>query len=385
MMKSFLSFLAILTLVYGCGPKSSPQLPPPQLPVVEVLQKDIPIYQQFVGQVYGLKDIPIRARVEGFLQGIHFEEGARIKKGDFLYSIDPEPFKASLASEKAKLAEAKTMLANAENQLSRYKPLAEINAVSQSDLDFAQSSRDAAYASVNAAKGSVRMAEINLSYCKLYSPITGFIGKTNAREGEFVGRDPNPVILNTVSRIDTIRVQFFLTESEYLTVARFIRARKKQLANGEELDDRQAENLSLIFSDGSMHDYKGNVDFINREIDATTGAILVQASFPNPDLIIRPGQFARVRVEMDRQDGAILVPQRCVTELQGQFSVFVVGDSSKIKARQIVVGEKVGDLWMILDGLTKGEQVVLEGIQKIRSGMVINPELTEFKSMSESL
>ncbi|MFY0625667.1 MAG: efflux RND transporter periplasmic adaptor subunit [Reichenbachiella sp.] len=385
-MKVFLSCFLVAIVTYGCTSNEPKQLPPPKLPVVKVVKKNVPLHQQFVGQVYGLKDIPIRARVEGFLQGIHFTEGIRVKKGAYLYSIDPEPFKAQLASQQAMLAESRTMLANAENQLERVKPLAEINAVSQSDLDYAQANRDAASASVSAAKGSVRMAEINLSYCRIYSPITGFIGKTNARVGEFVGRDPNPVILNTISRIDTIRVQFFLTESEYLMVARYIRAKRKLAeTNKKAVVKREEDNLSLILSDGSEHDYKGSVDFINREVDATTGAILVQASFPNPDLIIRPGQFARVQVEMDVKEDAILIPQRCVTELQGQFSVFVVGDSSKVETRQVKVGQKIDDMWLINEGLESGETVVLEGVQKVRSGIVIVPEMTEFKSVSSSL
>ncbi len=378
-------FLGLL-LFFSCGPEKAQQTPPQKLPVVKVIKKDVPLFQQFVGQVYGLKDIPIRARVEGFLMGIHFEEGRRVKRGDYLYSIDPEPFKAEVASQRARLAEAETLLANAENQLNRVKPLAEINAVSQSDLDYAQANRDAAQASVNAAKGSLRMAQINLGYCKMYSPITGFIGKTNARVGEFVGRDPNPVILNTISRIDTIRVQFFLTEAEYLMVARYVRDRNKdKTALEAEEEARKNGNLSLILSDGSVHPYNGNVDFINREVDATTGAILVQASFPNPDLILRPGQFARVRVEMDNRKNAILIPQRCVSELQGQFSVFVVGDSSKVQSRQVKVGPKMDDMWLIREGLEENDLVVLEGIQKVRSGSVIVPEVTEFKSVSESL
>ena len=385
-MKNLPVFFLGMVVLMACEPEKAQQIPPPKLPVVKVIKRDVPLYQEFVGQVYGLKDIPIRARVEGFLLGIHFDEGRRVKRGDYLYSIDPEPFKAELASQRAKLAEAETLLANAQNQLDRIKPLAEINAVSQSDLDFAQANRDAAEASVNAAKGSLRMAQINLSYCKMYSPITGFIGKTNARVGEFVGRDPNPVILNTISRIDTVRVQFFLTEAEYLMVARFVRDRFQEQSVKKAQEENQAkQNLSLILSDGSVHPYKGSVDFINREVDATTGAILVQASFPNPDLILRPGQFSRVRVEMDNREDAILIPQRCVSELQGQFSVFVVGDSSKVQARQIKVGPKMNDMWLINEGLKENDLVILEGIQKVRSGAVVVPEVTEFKSVSESL
>lgn len=379
-LRQTLMVLILPVIMNSCKEKQAAVIPPQKLPVVKVSKQDVPVFKQFVGQVYGLKDIPIRARVEGFLEGIYFTEGVRVEKGKLLYSIDPEPFKAEVSAMQAKLAEAQTMLANAENELERYKPLAEINAVSKSDLDYAQSKRDAAVASVNAAKGNLRMSQINLGYCRISSPITGFIGKTNAREGEFVGRDPNPVILNTVSRIDTIRVQFFLTESEYLTVARYVHK------NQEELNPRggkgRKDALTLILSDGIEHPFKGTVDFINREVDATTGAILVQGSFPNPNLIIRPGQFGRVRVKMDDKKDAIIIPQRCVIELQGQYSVFIVESDGTVQARQVKVGERIDDLWLISEGLKEGEMVVLEGVQKVQSGVKIVPEVTEFKSVS---
>lgn len=370
-------FIPLLLVELGsCKEKTQQQALSPEITVVEVIQKDVPIYRQFVGQVYGLKDIPIRTRVEGFLEGLHFQEGARIQKGTLLYSIDPAPFIAEVGNQKGKFAEAQTMLANAESQLSRYKPLAEINAVSQSDLDFAQANRDASLASVEAAKATLKMAEINLSYCKIHSPITGFIGKTNAREGEFVGKNPNPVILNTVSRIDKIRVQFFLTEAEYLAIARFVRNQKESFK--DETNDKRT--LKLILSDGSYHPYGGQVDFINREVDASTGAILVQATFPNPDLILRPGQFARVEAMMNFKKGALLVPQRCVSELQGQHSVLVVTDSNKVETRQVITGEKIGDLWMIEDGLESKEKIIIDAIQAARAGQEIRPVLIEFES-----
>ena len=293
-----------------------------------------------------------------------------------LYSIDPAPFIAEVGNQKGKLAHAQTMLANAESQLARYKPLAEINAVSQSDLDFAQANRDASLASVEAAEATLKMAEINLSYCKIHSPITGFIGKTNAREGEFVGKNPNPVILNTVSRIDEVRVQFFLTEAEYLAIARFVRDQGKKIK--DETDSKR--NLKLILSDGSYHPYNGQVDFINREVDASTGAILVQATFPNPELILRPGQFARVEALMNYKEGALLVPQRCVSELQGQRSVLVVTDSNKVETRQVITGAIIGDLWMIEDGLEPKEKIIIDAIQAVRAGQEIVPVLIEFKS-----
>jgi membrane fusion protein (multidrug efflux system) len=374
----FLGFF-FLSIITACNKEEqAKKATPPTIQVVEVLQKDVPIYEYFVGQVYGKEDININARVEGFLTGIHFEEGSRVRKGTLLYSIDPEPFKAAIASERSKVAQAQTLLVNAENELARYKPLAEIDAVSQSDLDFAQANRDASIASVRAAKASLRMAEINLSYTKVKSPITGFIGKTLARVGEFVGRSPNPVILNTVSTIESVRVQLYITESQYLALAREYSLHRD--GSGDTQVEERTPNLTLILSDESVHPYMGVADFVNREIDSQTGALLVQGSFPNPDLILRPGQFSRVKVKIKDAKGALLVPQRCVKEIQGQYSIFIVNNDNKVESRQITVEERVGDLYLVGEGLQPGEQVVIDALQKVRTGITVNPEKIEFDS-----
>ena len=369
--------MLVLLLTTACDKnKEAKQAPPPSITVVEVIQKDVPIYEYFVGQVYGQEDININARVEGFLTGIYFIEGRRVEKGKLLYTIDSEPFKAAVASEKSKVAEAQTMLVNAESEYARYKPLAETEAVSQSDVDYAKARRDASLAGLEAAKASLRMSEINLSYTQVHSPITGFIGKTQARVGEFVGRSPNPVILNTVSKVQSVRVQFFLTETQYLILAREVRAR-------EYIESRPTDakvDVTLILSDGSTHPHNGKIDFINREVDAQTGAILVQATFPNPELILRPGQFSRVKVKLKDETGALLIPQRCVKEIQGQYSVFIVNKENKVESRQINVGERVGDLYLVDKGLQAGEHVVIDAIQKVRTGIIITPEKIEFES-----
>ena len=203
-------------------------MPPMELQVYEIKAESVPLYEEFVGQVYGEKDIPIRARVEGFLQGIHFKEGQRVDQGQLLYTIDPEPFQEKVAAETSKVSEAQTMLVQAESDLRRIEPLAEMSAVSQQELTMAVSTRDAAESNLEAAKANLNIAKINLGYCQMYSPIEGIIGKTNAREGEFVGKDPNPVILNTVSQLRNIRFQFFLSENDYLKIAREYTERTKQ-------------------------------------------------------------------------------------------------------------------------------------------------------------
>ena len=379
--------LAVVLIANSCKEEEKKAPPPPEVKVVKVIQKNTPIYKEFVGQMFGLKDIPIRARVEGFLDGIYFGEGMPVKKGALLYKIDPQPFLADVAEKKSNLAEAKTILVNAENELARYKPLGETKAVSQSDVDAAQATRDAASAAVDAAQANLRLAEINLSYTEIHAPIYGLIGKTEAREGEFVGKSPNPVILNTVSRIDTMRVQFFLTESEYLTITKAWLALKKVDETGEKMDraveKRTSEyNLDLILSDGSTYDYKGQIDFVNRNVDPKTGSMLVQAHFPNPNRLLRPGLYAKVKAEMQVIKDALLIPQKCVIELQGQYSVFVVKDDNTVEAKQISVGARIGDLWLVTEGLEGNELLISEGLQKVGSGMKVNPTLVEFESQN---
>ena len=218
-MKTKLTLLCILFLLFfSCGQKEEQQAqaPPPQVTVVVTQAKDVPIYQEFVGQIYGFKDIAIRARVEGFLEGIHFEEGSRVEKGALLYTLESQPFEADVAAKMSAVAGAKTMLAKAKSDLDRIEPLAKEKAVSESDLDSAVAQHEAYIESVKAAEANLRASKIQLGYTKIYSPISGIIGKTKAKVGDFVGRSPNPVILNTVSRIDTILVEFFITETQYL-------------------------------------------------------------------------------------------------------------------------------------------------------------------------
>jgi membrane fusion protein (multidrug efflux system) len=375
------TFVVVLSLS-SCGNKKQ-TAPPQKIPVVTVLQKDVPIYKEFVGQVYGQVDIPIRARVSGFLEGIHFQEGRRVKKGQLLYTIDPQPYQAQVAKEMSKLAEAQTEFVKAQSDLDRIEPLAAMNAVSKSDLDASRAQYNAAKAYVDAAKASVKLAKIQLGYCSIYSPINGIIGKTKAKVGEFVGQSPNPVILNTVSKISHVRVEFFLPEADYLSL---VRAYKNQLPEDRKTDNGKdsvlTRNLQLILSDGSVYPHKGKIDFINRQVDPSTGTILIQASFPNPDRVLRPGLFAKVKAEIYVDTNALLVPQRCVNETQGKHNVFVVRDSV-VRYAPVKTGPTVGDMWVIEKGLKKGDQVVLEGLQLVKEGMKVIPEPKIFQSKSK--
>ena len=376
MKKQALNLFCILFLTLSACTKeeaAQPPPPPPQVTVYQTKARQVPIYQEFVGQIYGYKDIAIAARVEGYLEGIHFEEGSRVKKGVLLYTLESQQFEADVAAKMSGVAGAKTVLTESETYLNRIKPLAKEKAVSQSDLDSAEAHYEVAISSVKAAQASLRAAKIQLGYTKIYSPITGIIGKTKAKVGDFVGRSPNPIILNTVSRIDTVLVQFFITESQYLM---FMRKYISQINTGN-LEEAEKSNLELILSDGSVYHHKGKADFVNREVDPTTGAILIQASFPNPDELLRPGQFAKVKGEVEVVKDGILIPQRCVMELQGSFSIYVVGTGNKAEAREVKVGPKIKSFWLIREGLKPGEKVVYEGLQKVQDGTVVDPVLKE--------
>ena len=362
--------------LFACSEKQAtqaPSPPPTDVSVVETLSQDVPLYLEFVGQTFGLKDIAIRARVEGFLEGLHFQEGGEVKKGDSLYTLESQPFEEKVSTRMSALAETETMLAKAKGDLGRIKPLAEINAVSKSDLDEAVAAYEAGLSSVEAAKATLRAAKIELSYTKILSPIDGIIGKTKAKVGDFVGRDPNPVILNTVSQVDTILVTFFITETQYLEVARHLAG----------ADPAKVENpepsLELILIDGSVYGHAGKVDFVDREVDTTTGAMLVQASFPNPEKLLRPGQFVRVRIKGRVIKDGILIPQRCVMELQGLYNVFVVDMNNTVATREIKVGPKVASFWLITDGLKPGEKVIYEGLQKVKDGATVKPIVVDVK------
>jgi membrane fusion protein, multidrug efflux system len=369
---SLFACLFLFMFMFACSEKKNTGVTaasPAKISVIETTARDVPLYLQFVGETHGLKDIAIRARVEGFLEGIHFQEGSEVEKGDLLYTLESQPFEEKVAARKSAVAEAQTMLAKAKGDLDRIEPLARINAVSQSDLDAAKAAYEASIASLEAAKATLRAAKIELGYTKIYSPIDGIIGRTQAKVGDFVGREPNPVILNTVSQVDTVLVTFFITESQYLELARSL------AKTNPARQDRREANPQLILIDGSVYEHKGKIDFVDRQVDTTTGAMLVQASFPNPEKLLRPGQFVKVRILGRMVNNGILIPQRCVMELQGLYQVFVVDANNKVTTRRIEVGPKVGSFWLVSQGLKAGEKVIYEGLQKVKDGATVEPTI----------
>jgi membrane fusion protein (multidrug efflux system) len=342
---------------------------------VEVAQETVPIYKDFVGQVYGKADIPIRARVDGFIEKIHFNEGLRVNKGQLLYSIDDYPYRLEVTREQSRLSEARIMLVNATNDLERVRPLAELNAVSKRDLDAAIARKEAAEESLKAAEASLSLSKVNLGYANIYSPISGIIGKTKAKVGEYVGRSPNPVILNTVSQIDSVIVEFFLNERDYLTLAR-------EVIELSSTDVKKADlPLELYLADGELFPFPGKFRFIDRDVDPTTGSILIQSIFPNPEGLIRPGQFAKVRSMINVVENALVIPQRCAFEIQGFFNVFVVDSENKVVQKQVEIFDSFEDKFIIKSGLEKGEKVLIDGLMSAKPGQEVNIEIIQFKGV----
>lgn len=364
-----LLILFLITIMFSCdgSEQKDVQAPPVNVSVFVTQNSEVPIYREYIGQTLGYMDIDIAARVEGFLEEIHFEEGSSVNEGELLYTIETQQYEANVAEKKSNLAEQKTILANAKSDLQRYESLIQENAISEIDYDSAKSRYEAAISSVEAAKANLEAAEILLGYTEIHSPLTGIIGKTKAKVGDFVGSGPNNTILNTVSTIDPILVQFYITESEYLNFARkFI---EKERGRSEEI------KLILILADNTTYNHRGKIDFIDRSVDTKTGSILIQASFPNPDHLLRPGQFGKIKAEIEVIKNGILVPQRCITEIQGIFMVYVVDENNKIQSRQVETGPKIDSFWLINSGLKPGEKVVYEGLQFIKEGAHVNPAI----------
>ena len=367
--------LALLVLVQvaafgtvGCGKKQgAPTAGPPQVTVVAAVQQDVPIGREWVGQTLGAADIEIRARVAGWLQGMHFKEGSEVKRGTLLYTIDTSELEQGVAEAQGRLAQATTLMARAESDVNRYRPLAAAGAVSQRDLETALAEYGARKGEVEAAQASLRLANINLGYATITAPIDGLIGISAAREGDFVGRPPNPVILNTISRVDSIHVRFSITEQQYLELIRRIRA------EGPTKGIKPQRDLDLILADGSQYPYKGQITLTQREVDPATGTLQFEASFPNPGRLLRPGQFAKIRAVVDERKNAVVVPMRAVTDLQGQSLLYTVGADNKVAMHAVTLGPQAGTVVVIEKGIAAGDRVIVDGIQRVRPDMVVVP------------
>jgi RND family efflux transporter MFP subunit len=339
------------------------QTPPPEVAVADVIQKDVPVFQDYVASMDGLVNATILAQVQGYLIRQNYTEGGFVKKGTLLFEIDPRPFQASLDVAKAVLARHEAVLRTAQATLNRILPLAEARAVSQKDKDEAIGSVQAAEAQVLGSRAEVRKAELDLSFTKIKSPIDGIAGAAKAQLGDLVGT-PQAQVLTTVSTVDPIKVYVPISERQYLQTVES--ARTRTAATGE-------VQFELVLTDGTLWPHKGALGFADRQVDPQTGTIRVAILFPNPENILRPGQYAKVRALMKTEQGALMVPQRAVSELQGIYRVAVVAADNTVAIRSVKVGERFGELWIISEGLQPGERVVVEGVQKVREGVTVNP------------
>ncbi len=410
--------LAALITVAGCSKSehtaAAAQPPPPTVIVAPVTQKTVPIYSEYVGQTRADNTVELRARVEGILQKVYFKEGMPVRKGQLLFTIDKRPFDAALQSAKAvalkavsdlaqaqqrtdvlqaqaQLADAQAVLAKADQDVARLAPLAKEKAVTEQDLDAAIAAQKSAKATVearqanltnleaavkytieraraevSASNAKITQAQLDLSYCDIYSPISGVIGFLQVDEGNLVGRG-DATLLATVSASDPLLVDFSVSEIEYLKLTE------------AKTEGRAASNLrfDLLLSDESIHPYQGTFKVLDRTVDPTTGTLKVEATFPNPGSHLRPGQFARLRVAVDEKENAILVPQRAVQELQGAKTVMVVDDKNMVSVRSIKLGDKADKEIVVLEGLNPGDRVIVEGMQKVRPGSQVNPSSGE--------
>ena len=360
-------FLPALALVAaGCEKAAPPAAPPPpDVYVTAVVKRDVPVYLELVGQTLGFQDVELRARVEGFLETMTFREGSFVKRGDLLYEIDPQSLVAQRAQAQADQVAAEARLAKATNDVNRYTPLVAKQAVSKRELDDAVAEQDAARAQVAAAKAVVERATLDLGYAKVTAPISGLIGTTQVKPGNLVGRGQN-TLLTTISQIDPILFRAGVTEADYMRVVR--RAPDRVGA------EPRLANIELTLTDGTKYEHTGKISLVDRAVDPTTGTLGVQIEFPNPELVLRPGQYGRARILIDNRAGAMLVPQRAVQEIQNLYSVAVVGADNKIAFKNVTVGPRVDSMWVIESGITAGEKVVVEGLQRVREGVVVTPK-----------
>jgi membrane fusion protein (multidrug efflux system) len=349
----------------GCSTSSATTAAPapPDVVVRTVELEDVPIYRETVGTLEGMVNAEIRARVPGYIKAQGYADGTFVKAGQLLFVIDPALNQATAKRAQGDLEGAKAGLSKADLDVKRARPLQESGLTSQQTLDNAVAARAVAAASVTAAQGNLETALTNLSYARITSPISGLAGIAKVRVGTLVGQ-PDATLLTTVSQIEPIRVSYTVSEQAYLA-----NAKKYQRP-----EDPSAEaTLELFLADRSLYPHRGRLSFLDRQVDPTTGTLTAMATFPNPDALLRPGLYAKVRELREVRKGVVLVPQRAVTELQGTYQVIVIGADNKAETRPVVAGERVGNRWIIDAGLKPGERVVVEGLQKVRSGMVVVP------------
>jgi len=355
--------LVTVSSAVGCGStNAAPTIPAPEVEVASVVQKDVPIFSEWVATLDGYVNAQIQPQVTGYVIRQTYKEGSFVRKGQMLFQIDPRPFQALLDQASAQLAQAQAQLAKTAMDVDRDTPLAKERAIAQSQLDNDIQANRAAAAGVKAAEAQVEQARLNLDFTNVRSLIDGIAGIAQVQIGNLV----NPTtVLTSVSQINPIKAYFSISEQEYIHFADRINAdtQKETPANGPPFE--------LILADGSVYPYKGTGLLANRQVDVSTGSIQIVCSFPNPQNFLRPGQFGRLRAAPDIRRGALLVPQKAVSELQGSYQLAVVGADNKVSIRAVKIGDRVGPMWIVESGVKPDELVVVEGLQKVKNGATV--------------
>jgi RND family efflux transporter MFP subunit len=363
-------FAAVLTVSFclaGCSKKNTAAAkpPPPEVQVMTITAKDVPVYDEWIGTLDGAVNAQIRAQVTGYLANQNYNEGARVKKGDVLFEIDPRPFQAALDQAQGKLAQDHAMQGKTELDVKRFTPLARDQAVSQEELDDAVQANIAAEAQIKADEAAAEIARVNLGFTKIYSPVDGIAGLATGQIGDLVGPSGGP--LTTVSTIDPIRVYFQVSEQQY---AKYWHRFAGLGTNG---DGQQPPSLQLVFSDGAVYPIAGRFFFADRQVNINTGTIQITGLFPNPDYELRPGQYGRIRAQTRVAHNVFLIPQRAVTELQGYYQVDVVDSSNIVHLTTVTVSDQIGSDWIVEKGLQNDDRIVVEGLQKVKEKDEVKP------------
>jgi len=374
---------AASALLAACSEKAAPPAAVPEVSVVEVIQRDVPIGAELTATMTGLEDVELRARVEGYLRSIDYSEGSQVKKGQLLFTIEESQYRQKVAEAAATLSRAQAALSKADLDVSRYRPLAAERAISQAELDNAIAAQKAARAQVDATRAELENARLNLGYTRIAAPIDGLAGRAQRKVGDLVGKG-EPTLLATVSSIDPIRVTVNMPEGLYLRYASELQAIAAQPKGAKKLPEAQPDGPRLVLADGSSYPEPGRLIMVDRSVDPQTGTLRADLAFPNPKQLLRPGLYAKVRYKEEIRTAALLVPQRAVQELQGQFSVVVVNAEGKAESRKVKTGPRVDGLWILEAGVKPGEKGIVEGVLKVRDGMPVKATLVAAESTASA-
>ena len=371
MNKFYPSAILLLFFLSACKKETPPPPKPLEISVLTVLNQDVNVESEYTGQTYGQSDIQINPRVDGIIMSQNFKEGGFVTKGQLLYTIDPLPYKTKMDEAAGTLAESQAGLAKTKADLDMIAPLAKINAVSQRELISAKSAYSASQAKIKASQASLENSKIELGYCRIIAPISGLIGISKVRVGDYV-RPGAASVLNTISDLGDVRVRFTMSEQEFLRLFREFNKPNSSLKGS-------GATVSLKLSDGSTYPETGKVSFADRQIDPSTGAITFEAAFSNPDKLLRPGQYVKIGLLTDIRKDAIVIPQRAVIEVQGIYQVYVLGKDNKVNMQIVKPGPAVKDGYVIEDGLKPGDKIAMGGTSLLKNGSPITPKVIQWQ------